>query len=139
MALSICSLQTQQSIVDAIDIVGWSRQIILGQIGTNNSMSNETLTNSTSEHISKHPYHVLHVGGSTCEQWYLALLSRLAKACGWSNQGGPGQPCLDESCCSKEGRCGYKEFQYRVDNCISNYQARQCVVSTRRMARHRAG
>lgn len=37
-------------------------------------------------------------------------------------QCGPGSPCLDESCCSADGKCGYKEA-HCGDGCLSNCDA----------------
>lgn len=125
-ARSTYRLQIQQDSVDAVDIIGWSKQIILGQISTNNGTSNETLTNSTSEHLSKHSRHVRHVGKHTrhVNNNISPYRPGLQKRVDGPIQCGPGQPCLDESCCSKEGKCGYKEAQCGAENCLSNCQAK---------------
>lgn len=38
-------------------------------------------------------------------------------------QCGPNQPCLDGSCCNKDGKCGFKQAQCDPENCLSNCNA----------------
>mgnify|MGYP004505689323 CR=1 FL=1 len=118
-ALSVYGLQTQQDPVDAIDIIGWSKQIILGQIGTNSTVSNGTLHNETISHVRRHSQHVKHANEDVSP-----YRPGLQKRVDGPIQCGPGQPCLDESCCSKEGKCGYKAAQCAPENCLSNCDAK---------------
>ncbi|EMD61573.1 carbohydrate-binding module family 18 protein [Bipolaris sorokiniana ND90Pr] len=122
--LSTYGLPLQQDPVDAIDIIGWSKQIILGQIGTSNNatnitLTNKTWTNGTTPNIRRHSQHSQHAN-QLISPYRLGLQKRVDGPI----QCGPGQPCLDESCCSKEGKCGYKAAQCAPENCISNCDAK---------------
>lgn len=118
-ALSTYGLQTQQDPVDAIDIIGWSKQIILEQIGIYNNVSNKRLTNSTAAHIQRHSHHARHADRHVSPH-HNALKRRVDGPI----QCGLDQPCLDEAYCSKEGKCGYKDAQCSPGNCLSNCNAK---------------
>jgi len=117
--LSTYGLQTQQNPVDAIDIIEWSKQIILGQIGKLSNATNETFTNDTAANVRKHSQQARHT-----DQNFSTYRLGLQKRVEGPIQCGPGQPCLDESCCSKDGKCGYKAAQCAPENCLSNCDAK---------------
>jgi chitinase len=118
-SLSTYKLQTQQDPVDAIDIIEWSKQIILGQIGSNNGTSNGTSWNKTESHVRR--YHHPQQMGSDISLYRPGLMRKRADG---PIQCGPGKPCLDESCYSKDGKCGYKEAHCAPENCLSNCDAK---------------
>ncbi|EAT76454.1 hypothetical protein SNOG_16082 [Parastagonospora nodorum SN15] len=108
--------QTQQEPVGAIDIIELSKQYILAQIHSNQTMNNSTFTNATTKSGR------LRVRQT---QKHEAMRSvALEKCVDGSIQFGPNQPCLNGSCCSKLGKCGYKEAQCGKDNCLSNCDAK---------------
>ncbi|KAF1942659.1 hypothetical protein EJ02DRAFT_511607 [Clathrospora elynae] len=101
-SLTTYGLETQQNPVDAIDIIELSKQYILGQIGSHNT-TNGTLINNTASPSHRHSRHAKkHMSPHN-----IALQKRVDGPV----QCGPGQPCLDGSCCNKEGKCGYKADQ----------------------------
>ncbi|PVI00005.1 glycoside hydrolase family 18 protein [Periconia macrospinosa] len=117
--LSTYGLHTQQDPVEAIDIIGWSKEIILGQLQGINSTNDTTLANQTMANI-----------GRSQPKIPIARTDDPNSHHSWQKrvdgpiQCGPGQPCLDGSCCSKEGKCGYKQAHCGTDNCISNCDAK---------------
>ena len=116
--MSTYRLQTQQDPSDAIDIIEWSKQIILGQIDSNNTR-NSTSINSTTLHVRSHS-HPRHLPSEISPYRPGLLQKRLDGPV----QCGLGQPCLDGSCCSKDGKCGYKEAHCAPENCLSNCDAK---------------
>ncbi|KAF2714297.1 glycoside hydrolase family 18 protein [Pleomassaria siparia CBS 279.74] len=125
-ALSVYGLQTQQDPVDAIDIIEWSKQIILGQVESNNNTKNATLANQTTAHISRQHPRAQHADMPVSPN-YIGLQKRVDGPI----QCGPDQPCLDGSCCSLEGKCGYKQDHCGTGNCLSNCKAKaMCGVDS---------
>ncbi|KAH4012063.1 hypothetical protein HBI49_222580 [Parastagonospora nodorum] len=115
-ALATSRRQTQQEPVGAIDIIELSKQYILAQIHSNQTMNNSTFTNATTKSGR------LRVRQT---QKHEAMRSvALEKCVDGPIQFGPNQPCLNGSCCSKLGKCGYKEAQCGKDNCLSNCDAK---------------
>jgi chitinase len=114
-SLTTYGSETQQNPVGAIDIIELSKQYILGQIGSHNT-TNGTSTNNTASLSPRHSRHAKkHISPHN-----IALQKRVDGPV----QCGAGQPCLDGSCCSKEGKCGYKAAQCAPENCLSNCDAK---------------
>jgi chitinase len=108
--------QTQQEPTEAIDIIELSKQYILAQIGANRIAVNNTISNSTMS--------LNHNWKETTQRRHSLASHSLEKRVDGPIQCGPNQPCLDGSCCSKLGKCGYKAGQCSTENCISNCDAK---------------
>jgi chitinase len=92
---------------------------ILGQLNsTKDSTAHPTLQNSTdlnARHARRHSHHKHHQSPN--------LVARQATD-GGPIQCGAGSPCKDGACCSKLGKCGFKEPHRSPANCLSNCDAK---------------
>jgi chitinase len=119
-SLTTYDLETQQNPVGAIDIIELSKQYILGQIGFHNA-TNGILTNNTSSLSRKQSRHAKkHISS-----YNIGMQKRVDGPV----QCGPGQPCLNGSCCSKESMLQQGE-QVWVQG--SSMRARELSVQLRR-------
>ncbi|KAF2429131.1 glycoside hydrolase, partial [Tothia fuscella] len=119
---------TQQQPEARIDIIGLSEQYILGQISSNvsqasNQIVEEKQKNTTLVLIQKQ---LNKTSFSTADfvQNIVQADGPTAKPSEGPIQCGPNQPCLDGSCCNKEGKCGYKLGHCAPENCLSNCKAK---------------
>lgn len=104
-----------------IDILAVGTNYILGQIGTNTTRAgNSGRNNSTSPTPPGK-------GGrgkpKERKRGAFTLYTPLNKRDG-PVQCGPNQPCLDESCCDTDGKCGYTAAHCGAGNCTSNCDAK---------------
>ena len=114
LQIASVGLETQQQHgSERIDIIGLSEAYILGQINQGNTTKNNSEgLNTTSHSIEAAP-----------SAFGKVLRHRQAPVEG-PIQCGPGQPCLDGSCCNKDGKCGYKDRNCAPDVCLSNCDAK---------------
>ncbi|KAF2024262.1 glycoside hydrolase [Setomelanomma holmii] len=105
-SLTTYDLETQREPQQGvINIIGLSQQYILGQLGSNQTRNNTLMQNSTvSSRIRRNQ-------------------SLNMRAVDGSVQCGPGQPCLDGSCCNTDGKCGFKGNNCGA-KCIPNCDAK---------------
>lgn len=102
-----------------IDILALSEKYILGQV--NNTMNGTRPGNTTT-----HPSSVKEkrtIGNLVRFGDGITRYTPLNKRDG-PVQCGPGSPCLDESCCSVDGKCGFKAAHCGAGNCTSNCDAK---------------
>ncbi|KAH3998458.1 hypothetical protein HBI56_205010 [Parastagonospora nodorum] len=113
-------VETQrQPIEDSIDILAIGTEYIRGSVYSSNSTQNATdAKNATDSKGTSSAKRITHRGA---HQHFSH--KRQAAPVEGPIQCGPGQPCLDGSCCNSDGKCGFKEHNCGA-KCISNCDAK---------------
>jgi chitinase len=78
-------------------------------------MSKIRLHNDTISHLRRYSLYIQHAN-ENISPYRPSLKARVYGPI----QYGSIQPCLDEACCSKKGKCAHKAAQCAPENCLSN-------------------
>lgn len=109
-----------------INLIDIGTRYILSQIGANTTHAGGSRNNSASTKPSGKGRGQLRERSKTSFTPYAPLNKRDGPV-----QCGPNQPCLDESCCNTDGKCGYTAINCGAGSCISNCGAKaMCGINS---------